>query len=1284
MKLLSNGRYHVAVDHDGDGTSRWNDLAVSRWREDAVCAAGGVYLYLRDERSGASWSPTASPRPAAGSDRAVADFNGPNARFEQQHDGLHTRLEIAVDGSANVELRRLTITNHAAAKRTLGVTSYLEIVLAPPATDSSHPAFSKLFIETEVDDATGAIVARRRPAKPKDEPVWLVHLVQVEGAGATPSCETDRNRFLGRGRGVANPVALDGGGDLSGRVGPVLDAVAAMRVAVDIAAGESATVEVCTGVAENRRQALSLAKRIAAAGNGDRILRGSHKRRDQLLRSCAAGADDAACFDRLAGALLVACADVRGTAKSIAGNRRGQSGLWGFGISGDSPIVVVRIADIDGLTTVRRMASAHAWWKAHGIASEVMVVVQSDDGNAGALLQQARRALTRGPGGQAVFEKRDGLYRRDASTLEEVDRLLLEAAARLVIDVGDDLDAVADRIGARRALLAPATAPGRDKAAPKPEQHCDATDPETLVDWNGHGGFSPEGDAYVIQSSAGRMTPLPWTNVLANPGFGSIVSESGSATTWRENAHEFRLTPWWNDPVADPNTEAIYVRDEDSQRVWSPTLLPTRSPGLFEARHEFGASVFLHRSDGIESTLRVFVDATEPLKVSWLTLRNDSSRARRLSVTGYVEWLLGDERSKTLLHVVTDVDGSTGAVLASNAYNTDFAGRTAFLAVDIDSSPGADAASRSVCGDRGDFIGGGRTVADPAAMREVALSGRVGAALDPCAAIRVGLDLEAGAEVHVLLRLGAGESGDHARALAACLRRADDVRAALDAVQAQWRSRLGVVRVRTPNRRVDTLANGWLLYQTLASRFWGRSGYYQSSGAYGFRDQLQDALAFAHAQPGLLRAHLLLCASRQFVEGDVQHWWHPPVGKGVRTRCSDDYLWLPFAASRYVEATGDLSVLDEKVSFLEARPLKDGEDSSYEKPELAEESASFYEHCVRAIGNGMRFGEHGLPLMRGGDWNDGMNLVGAEGRGESVWLAFFLVAVLRRFEPVARARGDADFAERCEYAAEALSERIDASAWDGDWYRRAWFDDGSPLGTAANDECRIDGIAQSWSAISGGGRRERSVHAMASLHRHLAHADTRLVQLLDPPFDTSKPSPGYIEGYVPGVRENGGQYTHAAVWAAMAFAALGDAGRAWELFSYIEPTNHGDSADRIADFRVEPYVVAGDVYAFAPHAGRGGWTWYTGSAGWMLQLVTESLLGFCRRGNVLQMKPLLPADWPGFDLTYRYGASRYEIACRRAAPGESTGTTVDGQPSADGSIELHDDGRIHAVIVTLP
>ena len=731
--------------------------------------------------------------------------------------------------------------------------------------------------------------------------------------------------------------------------------------------------------------------------------------------------------------------------------------------------------------------------------------------------------------------------------------------------------------------------------------------------------------------------------------------------------------------MSDSNGEAFYIRDEESGYFWSPTLLPRGGDTPYVARHGFGYSVFEHAEDGIRAELWVYVSIDASIKFAVIRLRNDSDRPRRLSVTGYIEWVLGDLRSKSMMYVATEINANTDAMFAHNPYSTEFADRVAFLAVgDV-----IDGASCTMCGDRAEFLGRNGTLSDPAAMSLSHLSGRVGAGLDPCAAIRVPFDLEDGQEREIVFTLGVGPSADEAHSLAHQFRGSGAARTALERVWDYWNRTLGAVHVETPDPSINVLVNGWLIYQTLACRFWARSGFYQPGGAFGFRDQLQDVMALIYSEPRLVREHLLLCAGHQFREGDVQHWWHPPSGRGVRTRCSDDYLWLPLAVCRYVTATGDTTVLDEPIHFIEGRGIKADEDSYYDLPVRSEATATLYDHCVHAILCGLRFGEHGLPLMGSGDWNDGMNLVGKHGKGESIWLGFFLYEVLLRFTDMAHMRGGSLFSQRCLNEATQLRKNIKQHGWDGEWYRRAYFDDGSALGSAINTECQIDSIAQSWSVLSGAGDVERSRIAMNAVDKRLVWRNKMLIQLLDPPFDKSTLDPGYIKGYVPGVRENGGQYTHAAIWSAMAFAALGDGHRAWELLAMINPVNHGGSSEAIAAYRVEPYVVAADVYALPPHTGRGGWTWYTGSAGWMYRLIMESLLGLRLEVDKLYFAPHFPSTWDSFVVHYRCRETVYHIMVRCARHGQTaTSVTLDGVMQHGTFVPLVDDRTEHRVEVT--
>jgi cellobiose phosphorylase len=1276
VQLLSNGRYHVMVSSGGGGYSRLRDLAVTRWHEDISSDHWGQFCYLRDVETGEFWS-TAHQPTLHQPEHFEAIFSDARAEFRVRERDYDAHTEIVVSPEDDIELRRVRLTNRGRTARTIEITTYAEVVIAPAAADAAHPAFSNLFVQTAWLPAAQALICTRRPRSAGEVVPWMCHLMAVHDARVEAlSYETDRAAFIGRGRSLARPRALSDRlqTQLGNSDGSVLDPIVAIRCRITLAPEQSATIDIVTGVADSDEACRHLAEKYRDRHIADRVFDLAWTHSQVLLQQLNAGPGDARLYERMAASIIYANTSLRAEPGVLQANRRGQSGLWGQAISGDLPIVLLRMTDPSNIELVRQLVQAHAYWRLKGLAVD-LVIWNEDQAGYRQRLQDLIMGLIASGTEASLIDRPGGIFVRPAQQLSVDDRVLVRSVARVVLS--DTRGSLTEQLARRRMEPPlPRFDPTRIRT-PEPVAPVAAPDPQlaTLQLANAYGGFSADGSEYVIVLHPGNPTPAPWCNVLANPGFGCVISESGGACTWSENAHEFRLTPWHNDPVTDASGEAIYLRDEESGHCWSPTPLPRRGTGRYVTRHGFGYSVFEHVEDGIASELWVYVALHAPVKFSVLRLRNTTRQPRRLSATGYVEWVLGDLRAKSAMHVVTESDPATGALFARNAYHMDFGGRVGFFDV--------DGGARSVTGDRREFLGRNGNLRAPAAMGRSGLSGRLGPGLDPCGAIQLPFELAPGETREVVFRLGAAHDEAGASDLVQRFRGSAAAAAALDEVRMHWHWTLGKVQVRTPDPAVDVLANGWLMYQVIASRFWARSGYYQSGGAFGFRDQLQDTMAMIHASPYSARQHLLLSAAHQFVEGDVQHWWHPPTDRGVRTHCSDDYLWLALATSHYVHTTADTGVLDERVNFVEGRAVKREEESYYDLPTRSEQSATLYEHCVRAITHSRARGPRGLPLIGTGDWNDGMNRVGEQGRGESVWLGFFLYEVLRRFAVTARRHGDGPFAEQCESEAATLRDALEAHGWDGAWYRRAYFDDGTPLGASANLECRIDSIAQSWSVLSGAAPDARRRQAMESLDTHLVKRRAGLIQLLEPPFDRSDLDPGYIKGYVPGVRENGGQYTHAAVWATMAFAALGDGARAWELLGMINPVNHGSGAGDIEVYKVEPYVVAADVYGVPPHQGRGGWSWYTGSAGWMYRLIVESLLGLRIEGETLRVTPVLPPGWSGYELAYRHRETDYRIIVR---PGEAAAAAprilVNGAPIEGEVVVLVDDGGEHRVEIT--
>ena len=1273
--LLSNGRYHVMASNAGGGYSHWRNTALTRWQEDFTRDNLGTFIYVRDADDHDFWSSTLQPTCGSAANYRAA-FSGAKAVFDSNVRNVATHTDITVCVDDDVELRRVTIVNHGDSRRALDLTSYAEVVLDSPAKDDAHPAFSKLFVQTEIIPDALAIICHRRGSNADERQPWMFHMVFAGFAGPNGvSYETDRARFIGRGRSAADPQAMIDAAPLSATQGSVLDPIVSIRFPFDLDPGRSAVVTYLSGVGGSRQACLDLIQKYRDQARIDRSFEQAGKQFESYLLDSQMTESDIDLYSRLADSILYGNSALRADPVIIAKNQRGQSGLWRFSISGDLPIALLELGRSPNLEVASQLIGAHAYWRSRGLAVD-LAICGVPAAPAGQALQDQVTKLVTDAGQAETLNKTGGVFILLQSELAPDDYGLLRAVARIVLS--DSGGVLAQQLAAVSGTVAP-MAPRMKSATNKGVSSLagDAPQDLNLLFDNGLGGFSADGREYIVRLGPGQTTPAPWVNILANPSFGTLVSESGCANTWSENAHEFLLTPWSNDPVSDSAGEAYYLRDEDTGRLWSPCPWPVRGAGMYMCRHGFGYSVFTHTEGNIDSKLLVYVARDARIKFAVLNVRNRSGRRRRLAAAGYVEWVLGDQRARTMAHVNTHVDAVAGALVARNPYSADFGDRLAFFAVDDD-------VDRTMTGNRSEFLGRNGSACNPAAMAQEHLSGKVGAALDPCAAIRVAFDLDDGQQKEIVFKLGSGSGDDEIRALLQRFKGADAARDELTRVKESWTRALGAIQVETPDKAFDTLANGWLVYQVLASRLWGRTAFYQSSGAFGFRDQLQDVMALVHTEPELVRAHIVLCASRQYPEGDVQHWWHPPMGRGVRTRCSDDYLWLALASCRYVSATGDVAILDEPIHFLKGRPLDPNEESYYELPAQSPDVATLYEHCVRAITHGLRFGAHGLPLMGTGDWNDGMNKVGAQGKGESIWLAFFLHEVLRQFRSLAWARGDVKFGALCEKEAVALGRNLQVNGWDGAWFRRAYFDDGSVLGSAVNSECQIDSIAQSWSVLSGATSKERMRLAMKAVDERLVQSGSDVIKLLAPPFDVSLPYPGYIQAYVPGVRENGGQYTHAAVWSVMAFAVLRDTQRTWELLSMLNPVNHGGSAEAAALYKVEPYVVASDVYALAPHAGRGGWTWYSGSAGWLYRLMMESVLGIKRRAGKLSIEPCVPIDWTSYKISYRFGESVYVITVQQQAGTEVVPRLLlDGVAQDTPFIALVDDGLEHRVQMQL-
>jgi cyclic beta-1,2-glucan synthetase len=1278
-QLLSNGSYSAMLTAAGSSYSRWHDVAITRWREDTTRDPWGIYIFLRDVKSGEVWSAGYQPTGVEPESYEVV-FSEDKSEIVRRDGTTTTKLEVVVSPEDDAEVRRVSITNRGLREREIEITSYAEIALARQGDDVAHPAFAKLFVETEYAANCGAILATRRQRSNGDPQVWAAHMSVVEGdSAADVQFETDRVRFLGRGQSIRAPAAIVDGWPLSNTAGPILDPIFSLRRRVRIPRGATARISFWTMAAETRDALLDLVDKHRDANAYDRAATLAWTQAQIQLRHLGLSADEAHLFQRLANHVLYSDPVLRPPPDVIRRGCRKVSTLWAHGISGDLPIVLVRIDDEADLDLVRQALRAQDYWRMKQLAVDLVILNERATSYVQNLQQsldsmvRANQAMPR----LANEEVRGAVFVLRTDLIPQETRALLLSAARAVLTGGNGT--LAEQINRARDKTPGAPPPARRAPAPSIP---DLAPPRPQMEFfNGLGGFVEQGREYMTVLEGDQRTPAPWINVVANPQFGFTVSTDGSGFTWARNSQQYQLTPWSNDAVVDPPGEAIYIRDEDTGELWTPTALPIREKhSAYSARHGQGYSRFEHASHGIALELTLFVPKDDAIKIARLKIVNRSGRARRLSVTSYAEWVLGQNRAVSAPFIATEINPATGAIFAYNPWNEAFGERVTFT----------DLGGRQMAwtGDRAEFIGRDGTLERPLALAlGQPLSNRTGAGLDPCGALQAPLRLGAAGAEEYVFTIGNAASKAEAEALVQKYRKAD-----LDQVFAEatkpWEDTLSTIQVKTPDRALDILVNRWLPYQVQACRVWARAGFYQASGAYGFRDQLQDTMALCVLRPDIAREHLLRAAGRQFPEGDVQHWWLPESGRGVRTRISDDRVWLAYAAAHYVNVTGDSGVLDEMVPYLEGRILHEGEHDAFFQPSMAQTEASLFDHCALALDKSLALGSHGLPLMGTGDWNDGMDRVGEGGKGESVWLGWFLYAGLTALAPIAEKRGASEHAADWREAAAALKASLEREAWDGDWYRRAYFDDGHALGSVANSECRIDSIAQSWAVISRAADPTRAARAMEAVDKYLVRRDEKLAMLFAPPFDHPSHDPGYIKGYPPGIRENGGQYTHAAAWTAIAFAMQGNGDKAGELLAMLNPIHHAADPTGMRRYRVEPYVICADVYSVPPHVGRGGWTWYTGSAGWMYRAALEWLLGFRVQGANLALSPCIPHDWPGFEIAFRYKSSRYEISvdnplgvCRGILAAKLDGKMLPADQRS--LIPLVDDGQVHHLSVVL-
>ncbi|MDZ7660138.1 GH36-type glycosyl hydrolase domain-containing protein [Fodinibius sp.] len=1236
--ILSNGHYSTLISHSGTGYSYSDDLMLTRWRSDTVTDHYGIFFYIRDLESGNYWSAGHQPVKRK-ADRYDTWYHAGKVQIARVDDWIETFMEICVSPEDNIELRKITLTNYSERQRKIEITSYAEVVLNTQQADRAHPAFSNLFVQTEYLQEHHSILAKRRPRAEDEDPIWLVHTIASDDADSYADelqIETDREHFIGRNRSMQAPRAMDNGARLSGRVGNVKDPIVSIRRVITLKPGENKNITFGLGRVANRDEAVSMSDRYDNLYATDRVFELASIYGNVELEHVGLSGEQAQYIQHLTSYLVYNCEALRADENTLIQNRKTQSGLWAHGISGDVPILVYHIDDKKYMREVTLLLKAHHFWRQRGLKVDLVFMNDHPPSYINELQELIQQQLQQTTDHHTQRDK-GGVFILRSDELSREDNILINTVAHVVLT--GKLPNLAQLKEQEQVEI-----PDNQGSTYNPVEYLHAKNQaenigDNLRFYNGYGGFSANGHEYVITLRTDPDTqkllfpPAPWINVIANPNFGFLTTEKGSSYSWSKNSRENKLTPWSNDTVLDPSGEAIYIRDEDEKLFWSPMPQPVPGSAEYEIRHGHGYSTYRSTTMNIGQEVIAWVDKDDPIKFVKLRLSNEGLMDKKLTLFGYTDWVLGVFRENSARQIVTSVDENIQAIFARNHYNNEFAGRVAFSGFVTEK----DLNSVFYSSDRQSFIGRNRNLQSPKAVKDgAALNGRFGMRFESCAAHQFSLELKSGESAEIYFYLGEVQDQKEGRTLISKYQNPEAIQQSLGDVKAFWRKKLGGIRVKTPEPELNFLMNGWLQYQNIACRMWGRTGFYQAGGAFGFRDQLQDATAACYLDPELTRKQILLHAEHQFEEGDVLHWWHPPTDRGIRSLITDDLLWLPYTTAFYINSTGDNTILDEQITFLKARQLYEGEHEAYLQPEVSQQRASLYEHCCRAIDRSLTKGAHGLPLIGGGDWNDGMNKVGVDGKGESIWLGFFLYTILDDFIPIVKKFDDRDRLDQYRTHKKELKKHLNKEGWDGEWYRRAYYDDGTPLGSSQNDECRIDAIAQAWSVISGAGTPSKTEKALLAAERHLVSMQDGIIRLLTPAFDHTEKNPGYIKGYIPGVRENGGQYTHAALWLVKAFAEAGETEKAISYMKMLLPVNHAINNKDVERYHVEPYAVAADIYGEDPLVGMGGWTWYTGSAGWMYRVVLESILGITIvDGNKLHVRPTVISSWKKYECWIR-------------------------------------------------
>ena len=1228
--IIGNEKYVVAINQQGIGVSKFEENYINRFKKTDDYDQG-IFFYIKDIETNDIWSATGEEN----CDKCTIQFMPDKNQFEKTKNGIKTKLKITVDANEPVEIRRLKIKNDTEKEKIFEVTSYFEPVLSRKEQDYAHQAFNNLFLVYKYDEELDAIVVKRRARDiHQDKKVFLIAKMQTncEKIGET-EFEINKEKFIGRNN-LGLPIMIRNSNPLSKKDGLTTEGIIALKNTVKVQPGEEVFVDLLLSVEYDKQTAIDNIKKYNITENITREFEIVKAKTEAEARYLEVKGKDIDIYQTIMSYVLFD--NPLRQNQQLGYKVYEQKDLWKYGISGDLPIITVTIKYVNDLYVIKQVIKAYEYLKIKNIKVELVIINEENysyenyirDEIESAILNSHLAYMKNIYGGIFVLSKSE-MDIQDVNLIKFVSTIVIDSHLGTLENIIQDME---EEVLDNYRIVEKSEIKTMEEDTTKDVDILSNT--QNVKYYNEYGAFSEDGKEYIIRTNNDNKVPTTWSHIMANEKFGTVVTESNGGYTWYKNSRLNRVTSWNNSSSVNIPSEAIYLKDLDNGRIWSPTAMPKPDDKNYNAIFGFGYAKYIHSSDDILQELEVFVPQDESVKINILTLKNNAPKKKKVKIVYYLKPVLGEDEIKSDGYIKLQYEENANVLIAKNLYKTEEFENIVYVS--------SSEKIKSFTGNKKSFLGKGG-ITNPSGLHRMALDNDNGLGKKTCMAIELEVEIESFSDKKISIVMGADDNIVNAKDIAYKYSKVQNCNMELSKTKNKWNELLGRVQINTPYESLNIMLNGWTMYQTIVSRLLGRSGFYQSGGAFGFRDQLQDAFATKYIDTQILYNQIIKHSKHQFIEGDVEHWWHEENNRGIRTKFSDDLLWLPFAVIQYISYTGDYNILKVKTPYLQGAELQQHEKEKYDKYLPGDVEETIYEHCKKAIDRACNFGENGLPKIGIGDWNDGFSNIGPEGKGESVWLGFFLYMILEGFVKISENKHDKKNATKYREIMDRLRNYLNNNGWDGRWYKRAFADNGDVYGSMENEECKIDSIAQSWSVISGVGEENKKISAMESLEKHLVDTENGIIKLLDPPFYKGKLEPGYIKAYLPGVRENGGQYTHAAIWAIIAEAMLGKGDKAVELYRMITPIEHSRTKEAANKYKVEPYVIAADVYSYQNLAGCGGWTWYTGSSSWYYLAGIQYLLGLNINHNIMTIRPCIPKEWEEYSIRFKFGESIYNI-----------------------------------------